>query len=160
MRIVAVLAGAVAILGGVAQPSLAAIQCDKLQPVPPQDVDRTYSGKLNAAVDGWFAKLAKVDGGAEGTYHDVSSNVLMQFPQADRLYVWDRVLYLKCQLIANSRDLSTTEKLRAVDDLADRFNTLPPPAAAPAPGPTYGSVNNSGSNATIIQGNGNSVNTR
>ncbi|HEX3348052.1 MAG TPA: hypothetical protein VHS58_08135 [Acetobacteraceae bacterium] len=157
MRIVAL--AVASILGVAAQfaPAGAALQCDKLQPLPAQNTDRSFTGKLNAAVDGWFAKLAKIDGGAEGTYRDVSQNVLKEFPQADRLYVWDRVIYLKCQLIADSNDLSTKDKLQAVDQLMNQYNSPPPPVAA---APSYGSINNTGNNATIIQGNGNNVPTR
>jgi len=136
-------AGAVAIA-----PVHAAVQCDALQLLPPRNTDRTFTGKLDAAVDGWFSKLAKVDGGAEGTYRDVSTYVLEQFPQADKLYVWERVIYLKCQLIAGSADLSTKDKLEAVDQLLTQFNS-PPPA---------NSISNSGNNATIIQGDHNTVN--
>jgi hypothetical protein len=127
-------------------PTQAAVQCDKLQPLPPQNVDRSYTGKLTAAVDGWFAKLAKVDGGAEGTYRDVSSNVLAQFPNADRLYMWERVLYLKCQLVGDATDLSTDQKLRALDQLVNQFDK-----------PPQGLITNNGSNVIIIQGDHNSV---
>jgi len=131
----------------------AAIRCDDLRPLPPQNTDQTYTGKLNAAVDGWFAKIAKVGGGAEGTYRDVSHYVLPEFPQADRLYVWERVIYLKCELIADSQDLSTNEKLHAVDQLATEFNSSPPPTSAPP----SNRIDNNGNNNTIIQGNGNTV---
>ena len=135
-------------------PAGAADLCGRLQPLPPQNTDRSYTGKLTAAVDGWFAKLARVNGGAEGTYHDISQNVLPQFPDADRLYVWDRVIFLKCQLIMGAPDLSTRDKLLAVDQLASQFDQRPPPA------PSYGPVSNSGNGAAIIQGNGNIVNPR
>ncbi|MBV9538870.1 MAG: hypothetical protein JOY70_08075 [Acidisphaera sp.] len=154
MRKTALALGLVLTMGGLRVAPAAADPCDKLQPLPPQDTDRSATGKLDAAVDGWFAKLAKVGGGAEGTYRDVSRNVLPQFPDADRLYVWDRVIFLKCQLIMDARDLSTRDKLAAVDQLANQFDQRPPPA------PSYGAVNNSGSNSTIIQGNGNTVNGR
>jgi hypothetical protein len=129
-------------------PAHAAVQCDKLAPIPPQNVDLSYTGRLNASVDSWFAKLANINGGAEGTYHEVSNNVLAEFPQADRLYMWERVLYLKCQLIAESNDLSTDQKLRAVDQLVTQSDK--PPA----------SVTNNGDHSIIIQGSGNTVNQR
>jgi hypothetical protein len=129
----------------------AAVRCDGLQPIPPQNTDQHFTGKLNVAVDGWFAKLAKVGGTAEGTYQEVANNVLPNFPQADRLYMWERVLYLKCQLIADSKDLSTQQKLNALDGLSQAFAT-PPPAVAAA-----STINNSGDNAKIIQGSHNSI---
>ena len=130
------------------------VDCSGLRPIPPQNVSRDIAGKLDAAVDGWFAKIAKVGGAVDGTYKEVADNVLPQFPHADQLYIWERVLYLKCQIVAGSSDLSTQDKLHAFDSLIQASQSSPPPTAPSE------AITNSGNDVVIVHGNGNSVNSR
>jgi hypothetical protein len=96
-----------------------------------------------------FAKLASVGTKVEGTYAEVTKNVLKEFPNADKLYMWERVLFLQCQVINDAKDLTGKEKLQNVGDLYQKFNS-PPPAESQT-------ITNTGDNNTILQGSGNTV---
>ncbi|MER9163625.1 hypothetical protein [Mesorhizobium sp. M0715] len=126
-----------------------ALDCTGLTPQPPKDTTQSFTGKLDASVDGLFAKLASVGTKVEGTYVEVAKNVLVNFPEADKLYMWERVLFLQCQLIGDANDLSSKEKLQMVTDLYPKIDSVPT-----VPGP---SISNSGNGNVINQGTGNSV---
>jgi hypothetical protein len=132
-------------------PAMAA-DCSPLKPQPPNDTTQSFTGKLDASVDGFFAKLASIGTKVEGSYNEVSKNVLSQFPSADRLYMWERVLFLQCQLISDAKDLTSKEKLQQVNDLYPKFGSSPP-----ADGKT---ISNTGNHNNFNQGDGNSINVK
>jgi hypothetical protein len=132
----------------------AAIDCADLKPLPPKNEDVSFKGKLDASVDGFFAKLASVGTKAEGTYRQVATNVLAEIPNADKLYMWERVLYLNCQLLSDAKDVSSEKKLQMVGDLYAKFGS-PPPTLTPSSSNT---ASTSGNNSPIVQGNDNTVN--
>jgi hypothetical protein len=66
--------------------------------------------------------------------------------------MWERVLFLQCQLIANAPDIPSREKLAIVGDLYVKFNAPPPDAAT-----SGSSITNSGNNAVNINGNNNTT---
>jgi hypothetical protein len=127
----------------------AALDCSPLAPLPPKDTNVTFNGKIDAAVDGLFAKLASVGAKVEGRYEEVSKTVLKEFPNADKVYMWERVIFLQCQIISESNDISGQEKLKSVTELYQKFQSPPP---------ENGSViNNSGDKVNIQQGAGNTM---
>jgi hypothetical protein len=126
-----------------------AFDCSALKPQPPKDTSDAFTGKVDAAVDGLFAKLASVGAKVEGTYVDVSKNVLGRFPNADKLYMWERVLYLQCQLISEAKDMTSEAKLQQVNELYPKFGS--PPSQT---------ISNTGNNNVINQGNDNSINVK
>jgi hypothetical protein len=146
MRIL--LFGAAAFLG--ISPAMA-FDCSPLKPQPPKDTAQNFSGKLDASLDGLFARLASVGTKVEGTYSEVAKNILTQFPNADKLYMWERVLYLQCGLLNEAKDMTSKDKLQQVGELYQKFNS-PPPGQ-----PT---LTNTGNNNNIIQGNDNSISTK
>ncbi|SHH22942.1 hypothetical protein [Bradyrhizobium erythrophlei] len=127
-----------------------AFDCSPLKPQPAKDTAQTFTGKLDASVDGLFAKLASVGTKVEGTYSEIEKNVLMQFPGANKLYMWERVLFLQCGLLNEAKDMSSKEKLQQVGELYQKFDS-PPPASQ--------SLTNTGNNSQINQGIGNSITT-
>ena len=125
-----------------------AFDCSPLKPQP-KDTDITFTGKVDASVDGLFAKLASAGAKVEGAYHEIAKVVLTQLPNADRLYMWERVLYLQCGVLSEAKDMQSSEKLRQIGELYVKFGS-PPPAATQ-------SITNTGDNNIITQGNGNTV---
>ncbi len=103
-----------------------AVDCNDLKPSPPLNTSTTFVGKIDASVDGFFAKLASVGTTAEGNYSEVSTNVLKDIPNADKLYMWERVLFLQCQMLAGANDVTNSEKLKLVGDLYSKFGSPPP----------------------------------
>jgi hypothetical protein len=145
-----------ALIGFSATPALA-LDCSDLKPLPPKDSTTSFVGKLDASVDGFFAKLAAVNSKVEGTYKEISKNVLAEFPSADKLYMWERVLFLECQLISEARDLSSAQKLDRIGDLYKLFDKPPPSVTNAATGNTAtaignGNVINQGDNNTTTTG--------
>jgi hypothetical protein len=138
----------------VASPALA-VECVDLKPAPPKNETSTFTGKMDASVDGFFAKLASVGTQVEGTYSQVATHVLAELPSADKLYMWERVLFLECQLLRDAKDVSSKEKLQMVGELYQKFGSAPPDIVPPGSGPV---MNNSGNNSQLIQGSGNSIN--
>jgi hypothetical protein len=138
-------AAAISVLFSAGSAFAASFDCTALRPEPPKNTDVTYTGKLNGKFDGLFKKLASIGADLEGTYRDISSNVLKDFPDASKLYMWERLLYLQCQLMAQSTSLSDGDKQRTLNALFQQLNA--PPA----------SVTNTGDNNVIIQGSGNKV---
>jgi hypothetical protein len=131
-----------------------AFDCSDLKPVPPKNESTSFTGKLDASVDSFFAKLASAGAKVDGTYSKVATNVLAEIPNADRIYMWERVLFLNCQLLAEANDISNEKKLQMVADLYAKFGSAPPPLTSEHSG---SSITNSGNNSQIIQGDGNSV---
>jgi hypothetical protein len=132
----------------------AALDCSDLKPLPPKNEDTSFTGKVDASVDGIFAKLASVETKVEGTYRQVATDVLAQIPNADKLYMWARVLYLNCELLGESKDVPSEKKLQMVGELYSKFGSPPPPLASTSSGNT---ATTSGNNSPILQGNGNTV---
>jgi hypothetical protein len=126
-------------------PTAFAQDCSAIAPTAPRNTDTSVSGKLDAALDGLFAKIANAKADVNGTYHQVSSNVLMEFPHANELYMWERVLFLQCQIILTATDLSSREKIQVIGDLYQKFASPPP--------------NHGKRGSTVINGSGNAVNT-
>ena len=99
----------------------AAFDCSDLKPTPPKNESTSFTGKLDASVDGFFAKLASVGTKVEGTYNKVATDVLAEIPNADKLYMWERVLYLNCELLSEAKDVPSEKKLEMIGDLYSKF---------------------------------------
>jgi hypothetical protein len=97
-------------------PGLAADKCDPLKPNPPRNTSQEIVGKVDAKLDGLFKRLFVAGASIDGTVREASNDVLKDYPNADRLYVWDRVLYMYCTEISKS-GLSDAEKLEEIRKL-------------------------------------------
>lgn len=100
-------------------------ECDPLKPSPPRNLSEEVVGKIDAKVSGLASKLLNAGGTLEGTYRQASTDVLSEYPNADRLYLWDRTIYLYCVTI-NKSGLSDNEKMNRIEKLMDRLNSPPP----------------------------------
>lgn len=131
-----------------------AADCSDIRPTQPQNSDSTYSGSLDVAIGGVLKKLLDTSGDIEGTYRNVVSNILPQFPNADRVYVWERILFLECELMNEDKNMTSAEKRQVLIKLLGAYNQPPPSLNSASQSNT---LNNSGSGVNAIQGNGNSV---
>ncbi|ACB95210.1 hypothetical protein Bind_1578 [Beijerinckia indica subsp. indica ATCC 9039] len=134
--------------------SVSALDCRELSPTPPQNTDISSTRKLNAAVDGLFKKLAGVGGSAEHTYRTVATSVIQQFPNASSVYMWERILYLQCQTLADDKSISKANQLKMISELYGKFAQPPEPIDRES---TSNSIINNGNNVNIIRGVGNSI---
>jgi hypothetical protein len=106
----------------------AASSCDPLRPNAPRDFSRESTEKVDAAIEGATKRLFAANSGKlEIAYHEISADVLKQYPNADRLYLWERTIYLYCSTISESA-LSDVEKLNRIEQLMKRIQE---PAASP-----------------------------
>jgi hypothetical protein len=111
-------------------------QCDPLKPTTPQNISQEVIGKFEAKVDGLAKRLVTIGGNIDGTYREITTDVLKEYPNADGLYMWGRTLYLFCVTISGSR-LSDAEKLDRIERLILRSQTPPPLTMLPCtPGST------------------------
>jgi hypothetical protein len=128
-----------------------ALDCNALAPVKPQDMTQELKGKIDGKIGGLFAKIASANASVDGSYREVSRYVLTDLPNASVVYMWERVLYLQCQAIAEAKDMSSKDKVKTIGDLYQKFGS-PPPTLDGAK-----TIVNTGNNNTIIQGNDNSA---
>jgi hypothetical protein len=100
--------------------ALAEIDCDPLKPNPPRDLSTEATGKIDAKLQ----RFISLGGSIDGSYNEASNDVLKDYPNADRLYLWDRLIYLNCQGL---RELHITdaEKFDRLNQLMDRVGHLP-----------------------------------
>jgi len=132
-----------------------AVDCNDLKPIPPTDQDKALTVKIDGEINGLLSKIAGGKINSEGSYRNIASNVLPKFPDANKLYMWERVLYIQCQLVADSTDISNKDKIKIVGALYNKFGSQPPPLNK-----NGGSEQTiSGSCNTGTQGSGNKVNT-
>lgn len=109
-----------------------ALDCGPLRPKGGEQGSTEFKGKVEGAVKGLFSKIVGAKADIEGAYRDVTQDVLKEYPNADRLYIWERLIFMQCELLDSSK-LSDKEKL-------DQFNQLllkmmaGPPQASRGPG--------------------------
>src|SRR5439155_23979398 len=82
-------------------------------------------GKIDAKMKGLTGRLLDIGGNIDGTYKEVSTDILKDYPNADRLYLWDRTLYLYCVVIIQSR-LSDGDKANRIEKLMDKAHPAVP----------------------------------
>lgn len=105
--------------------SVLALDCKPLEPRGGEQSDTRFEGRVEGAVDGLFAKIAGVNLDIEGAYRDIQQDVLKEYPDADRLYIWERLIYLQCQLL-NESGLTNQAKIEQFNTLMDKLVTGPP----------------------------------
>jgi hypothetical protein len=103
---------------------IAADACDPLRPNPPRNMSEDIVGKIDTKVDGIAKRLLSLGATVEGTYKEASSDVLKEYPNADKLYLWDKIIYVFCITISASK-LSDDDKLDRIEKLMDRIGKPP-----------------------------------
>ncbi|MBS0249375.1 MAG: hypothetical protein JSR61_22415 [Proteobacteria bacterium] len=99
-------------------------QCDPLRPNPPRNVSEEMIGKIDAKVDVLARRFVNVGGALDGTYKQISVDVLKDYPGADKLYLWDKTIYMFCIAIIQSK-LSDREKADRIENLMRRLSEPP-----------------------------------
>src|SRR5262245_27580763 len=91
--------GCLVLLVGLTYPIAARseINCRPLEPLPAANKSLEMEGKLRADLGGFASKIFGGRGEFEAAYKDVATNVLKEFPNADRLFVWQFSVYYFCE---------------------------------------------------------------
>jgi hypothetical protein len=71
-------------------------KCDALKPQNAQDVDENFKGTIEGEIKGVLSRLAGGAADVKGEYRKLVTDKLKDYPDSDKLYVWDRILYLAC----------------------------------------------------------------
>jgi hypothetical protein len=101
--------------------AFAQLNCDPLKPTPPQNISLEVTGRIDTTLQ----KFVSLGGTIEGTYREAAIDVLKDYPDAGRLFLWSRMLYLYCENIRSS-SLTDSEKLSALNSIALRIDSPPP----------------------------------
>lgn len=96
--------------------------CTPLRPSQPVNTDVANKTKADANV--LLKSLGS--GGIENDYRRIQADVLSQYPNADRVHIWDSFVYMLCTLLRSSTALSDAEKLDRYQVLVDKWRTERP----------------------------------
>ena len=91
-------------------------KCDALVPTNAQSIDEGFKGKADGEVKGLLGKLAGGAASIDGEYRKLVSDELQHYPEANKLYVWQRIMYLACispDLKIDANDLFRLDPNRA-----------------------------------------------
>ena len=91
-----------------------AFDCSSL--APSGKADNSIEAKIEGAADALF-KLGKVDGNVSGKIKAEVTNVFETYPDANETIVKNRLIYLYCLILDDSKDISDTEKFDRLDQL-------------------------------------------
>ena len=84
-----------------------ALKCGPLEPTKPTKYEKEIEGKLKGNLSFLSQKLGTAE--FAGKYRSLEHDILAEFPDADKLYMRDRAIYLLCALLDES-DMSDEEK--------------------------------------------------
>lgn len=110
----------VSALLGLASPVHGQINCEPLKPHAPKDLDMEATGKI----DGKLQRLISLGGTIDGSYKEASRDVLKEYPNADKLYLWDRLIYLNCESL-RVLSIPDNQKFDKLNALMDRIGRPP-----------------------------------
>ena len=85
-------------------------KCDALAPTNAQDITKEFQGKIDGELKGWVSRIAGGGASVEGLYKEIETDVLNKYPDANKLYVWQRIFYLAC--LDPSRNIDFNDLLR------------------------------------------------
>jgi hypothetical protein len=71
-------------------------KCDPLAPTNAQNIDESFKGKIEGEIKGLLSNLAGGSAGIEGAYRKIETDELQHYPDSNKLYVWQRIIYLAC----------------------------------------------------------------
>ena len=103
-------------------------------PRPSQPVNTEVADKTKADANVLLKSLGS--GAIENDYRRIQADVLSQYPNADRVHVWDSFVYMLCTLLRSSPSLSEAEKLDRYQVLVDTWRTERPSPGEQASGAT------------------------
>jgi hypothetical protein len=116
-----------------------ALDCQPLEPKSGTNLENDIRGEVDAKMLGLLRRMVGVEGSISGVYNYIQK-VSSYGTQAPQLYVWERLIYLKCQLLDDSA-LDQTEKNEQFNELLQAMLIGPPqPQVEPSAKPLGGSL--------------------
>ena len=124
-------------------PGLAQDECAGLTPKGGAEVTETFKGSIEGEVKGIVSKLAGGSASIEGEYLRLESDTLKDYPEANKVFVWQSIIYLACIRPDSGLDLTKLFELYLVGPPERQL----PPGSIENSGD--GAINVTGSNVTI-----------
>jgi hypothetical protein len=68
----------------------------RLAPTNAQSVTEDFKGRAEGKIQGILSRLAGANASIDGEYRKLITDELKNYPEAEKLYVWQRIIYLAC----------------------------------------------------------------
>lgn len=102
-----------------------ALDCRLLRPKGGGNVSEELKGEIDGRIQGMVGRILGVQAEFQGTYLRIEEDVLNKYPNADKLYIWERVIFGFCQSLSES-NISDQEKLDQWIRLLELYQLGPP----------------------------------
>ncbi len=105
-------------------------KCDPLTPTNAQNIDEGFKGKIDGEIKGFLGRIAGGAAAIEGEYRKLETDQLKDYPASDKLYVWQRIIYLAC--VNPDSKIDINELLKIFLSVPSKTASLCPPGTQPA----------------------------
>jgi hypothetical protein len=86
-------------------------KCDALAPTNAQVIDEEFKGKVEGEIKGLASRLVGGAASIDGLYRKIETDDLKNYPESNKLYVWQRIIYLACLDPDQKIDINELSKL-------------------------------------------------
>ncbi|MBO9402857.1 hypothetical protein [Shimia sp. R9_3] len=77
-------------------PTFAQEECAGLAPKGGEDLKESFKGSIEGEVEGIVSKLVSGSASIEGEYLRLETDTLKDYPEANKVFVWQSIIYLAC----------------------------------------------------------------
>lgn len=95
--------------------------CDGLLPTKPATSTTTFEGEIDGNLSALF-KTGSLDVDLSGTYKQLEESILQRYPNADKLYIYDRMIYFLCILIRDNNEMNADQKTKSYFQLLNKMD--------------------------------------
>jgi len=82
-------------------------ECTGLTPKGGEDLTESFKGSIAGEIDGIVAKLAGGSANINGEYTRLENDTLKDYPEANKIFVWQSIIYLACVRPESGLDLTS-----------------------------------------------------
>jgi hypothetical protein len=120
--------------------SAKADNCDPLKPTDAQNINEEFKGRIDGEITGIVRNLAGGKAYLEGEYRKDVADELQHYPDSNKLYVWQRIVYLAC--VSPDRKIDINELFKLYLSLPPSVTgSVCPPDMTPVTHPLVGIEN-------------------
>lgn len=101
--------------------NLYAIDCVPLEPKGGQNIDLDTKGSIDGKIKGAMSRVVGFEVDIDGAYSVARRETLKDYPDASQLYIWERLLFLNCEVIKES-EMTDSQKLLRFDALLEKMS--------------------------------------
>lgn len=86
----------VVLLGLASTRAYARSQCEALAPTATKEVSESFKGQIEGKISEIVGRMAGSQVDLNGEYQSFVRDTLKEYPDSNRLFVWERIIYLSC----------------------------------------------------------------